>query len=109
MAFLNVKTSYAEYKECWLRIGRYCADDSMAIEIWNREDGPIARVTTCLCDHSLAEDEAYVDTNNCPWAVELLEENGFAERTGRARKSGYCEYPAMKFDRSKMVEFEEER
>ena len=38
MAFLNVKTSYSEYKECWLRIGRYCADDSMAIEIWNRED-----------------------------------------------------------------------
>lgn len=71
-------------------------------------DGPIARVTTCLCDHSLAEDEAYVDTNNCPWAVALLEENGFAERTGRTRRSGYCEYPAMKFDRSKMAEFEEE-
>ena len=63
---------------------------------------------TCLCDHSLAEDEAYVDTNNCPWAVALLEENGFAERTGRTRRSGYCEYPAMKFDRSKMAEFEEE-
>ena len=38
-----------------------------------------------------------------------LEENGFAERTGRTRRSGYCEYPAMKFDRSKMAEFEEER
>lgn len=63
---------------------------------------------SCLCDHSLAEDEAYVDTNNCPWAVALLEENGFAERTGRTRRSGYCKYPAMKFDRSKMAEFEEE-
>ena len=80
----------------------------VAVEIYNRWDGPIARVTTCLCDHSLAEDEAYVDTNNCPWAVALLEENGFAERTGRTRRSGYCEYPAMKFDRSKMAEFEEE-
>ena len=29
-------------------------------------------------------------------------------RTGRTRRSGYCEYPAMKFDRSKMAEFEEE-
>lgn len=82
---------------------------SVAVEIYNRWDGPIARVTTCLCDRSLAEDEAYVDTNNCPWAVELLEENGFAERTGRTRRSGYCEYPAMKFDRSKMAEFEEKR
>ena len=95
MASLNVKTEYVE-------------DNSVAVEIYNRWDGPIARVTTCLCDHSLAEDEAYVDTNNCPWAVALLEENGFAERTGRTRRSGYCEYPAMKFDRSKMAEFEEE-
>lgn len=84
-------------------------DNSVAVEIYNRWCGPIARVTTCLCDCSLAEDEAYVDTNNCPWAVALLEENGFAERTGRTRRSGYCEYPAMKFDRSKMAEFEEER
>ena len=88
--------------------GTSVEDNSVAVEIYNRWDGPIARVTTCLCDHSLAEDEAYVDTNNCPWAVALLEENGFAERTGRTRRSGYCEYPAMKFDRSKMAEFEEE-
>lgn len=108
MTSLNVKTEYSEYKDCKLRVGKYVEDNSVAVEIYNRWDGPIARVTTCLCDHSLAEDEAYVDTNNCPWAVALLEENGFAERTGRTRRSGYCEYPAMKFDRSKMAEFEEE-
>ena len=108
MTSLNVKTEYSEYKDCKLRVGKYVEDNSAAVEIYNRWDGPIARVTTCLCDHSLAEDEAYVDTNNCPWAVALLEENGFAERTGRTRRSGYCEYPAMKFDRSKMAEFEEE-
>ena len=39
---------------------------------------------------------------------QLSQEMG-AERTGRTRRSGYCEYPAMKFDRSKMAEFEEER
>ena len=108
MTSLNVKTEYSEYKDYKLRVGKYVEDNSVAVEIYNRWDGPIARVTTCLCDHSLAEDEAYVDTNNCPWAVALLEENGFAERTGRTRRSGYCEYPAMKFDRSKMAEFEEE-
>ena len=108
MASLNVKTEYSEYKDCKLRVGKYVEDNSVAVEIYNSWDGPIARVTTCLCDHSLAEDEAYVDTNNCPWAAALLEENGFAERTGRTRRSGYCEYPAMKFDRSKIAEFEEE-
>lgn len=74
MASLNVKTEYSEYKDCKLRVGKYVEDNSVAVEIYNRWDGPIARVTTCLCDHSLAEDEAYVDTTNCPWAVELLEE-----------------------------------
>ena len=74
MASLNVKTEYSEYKDCKLRVGKYVEDNSVAVEIYNRWDGPIARVTTCLCDHSLAEDEAYVDTNNCPWAVALLEE-----------------------------------
>ena len=108
MASFDVKTEYSEYKDCKLRVSKYVEDNSVAVEIYNRWDGPIARVTTCLCDHSLAEDEAYVDINNCPWAVALLEENGFAERTGRTRRSGYCEYPAMKFDRSKMAEFEEE-
>lgn len=74
MASLNVKTEYSEYKDCKLRAGKYVEDNSVAVEIYNRWDGPIARVTTCLCDHSLSEDEAYVDTNNCPWAVALLEE-----------------------------------
>ena len=109
MTGFNVKTEYSKYQDCKLRIGRYVEDNSLAVEIWSRFDGAIAEVTICLCDHSLAEDEAYIDINNCPWAVELLEENGFAERVGRTRISGYCEYPAMKFDRGKMAEFEEER
>lgn len=53
-----------------------------------------------------AENEAYVDTNNCPWVVNFLETKGLAKSTGRMRRSGYCTYPAMKFDREKMEEFE---
>lgn len=56
--------------------------------------------------HTLAENEAYVDTNNCPWVVNFLETKGLAKSTGRMRRSGYCTYPAMKFDREKMEEFE---
>lgn len=67
MASLNVKTEYSEYKDCKLRVGKYVEDNSVAVEIYNRWDGPIARVTTCLCDHSLAEDEAYVDTKPYTW------------------------------------------
>lgn len=59
MASLNVKTEYSEYKDCKLRVGKYVEDNSVAVEIYNRWDGPIARVTTCLCDHSLAEDTSW--------------------------------------------------
>ena len=69
----------------------------------------LVRVTTCLCDHSLAEDEAYVDTNNCPLGGGTAGRKRICRENWAYRRSGYCEYPAMKFDRSKMAEFEEER
>lgn len=108
MGFLNVKTNYSVYKNCMLRLGRYMLDESLAVEIYNRQDGEIARLTTCLCDPTLPEDVAYVDTNNCPWAVTFLEENGLAEKTGKTKRSGYCVYPAMRFNREKIAQFEEE-
>lgn len=108
MAALKVETSYAVYENCTLRVAEYQADGSMAVEIFSRQEGPVARLTVCLCDPTLTKDEAYVDTNNCPWAVAFLEENGLAERTGKMRASGYCIYPAMKFNREIMAQFEEE-
>lgn len=87
MKTLDVKTNYRTYKECFLRVERYWHDGSISLTIWNQNDGCVARVTTCLVDHSLREDEAYVDANNCPWAVAFLEKNGFAKRTGKKRRS----------------------
>ena len=45
MALLEVRTEWAVYKDCFLQVARYQADNSRAIEIWNNEDGPIARLT----------------------------------------------------------------
>ena len=81
-------------------------DGSIAVEIFSRREGPVARITVCLCDSALAENEAYVDTNNCPWVVDFLEAKGLAKSTGRTRRSGYCIYPAMEFDREKIAKFE---
>lgn len=53
MGFLNVKTNYSTYKNCMLRLGRYMTDGSLAVEIYNRQDGEIARLTTCLCDPTI--------------------------------------------------------
>lgn len=65
MALLEVKTEWAVYKDCFLQVARYQADNSRAIEIWNNEDGPIARITVCITGSGLAEDETVIDTNNC--------------------------------------------
>lgn len=43
MALLEVRTEWAVYKNCFLQVAKYQADNSRAIEIWNEEDGPIAR------------------------------------------------------------------
>lgn len=48
MALLEVRTEWAVYKNCFLQVAKYQADNSRAIEIWNEEDGPIARITVCI-------------------------------------------------------------
>ena len=56
MAVLEVKTSWKTYENCFLMVGKYKADNSTAIEIWNRYDGAIARITVCIPGSNLAED-----------------------------------------------------
>lgn len=68
------------------------------IEIWNNEEGPIARITVYIAGSGLAEDETVIDTNNCPWAMELIKQHGFGQATGRMVRSGYCTYPVVKLD-----------
>ena len=105
MASLEVKTEWAVYKDCFLQVARYQADNSRAIEIWNNEDGPIARITVCITGSGLAEDETVIDTNNCPWAMEFIKQHGFGQATGRMVKSGYCTYPVVKLDIEKIGEY----
>ena len=62
---------------------------------------PFATLTVNL-GMKLGENEAFVDTNNCPWAEEFIEKYGLGEPTGELGFSGYCVYPAYKFDLSKI-------
>ena len=45
MALLEVKTRYATYTDCTLRVGQYQMDGSIAVEIISRREGPVARIT----------------------------------------------------------------
>ena len=40
---------------------------------------------------------AYIDTNNCYFAQQLLEQ-GIAKDTGLKKHSGFCEYPLWVFE-----------
>lgn len=40
----------------------------------------------------------FVDINNYPWIDEWLIENSIAEPIGKIAKSGFCIYPAFKFN-----------
>lgn len=88
MALLEVKTEWAVYKDCFLQVARYQADNSRAIEIWNNEDGPIARITVCIAGSGLA-----------------IKQHGFGQATGRMVRSGYCTYPVVKLDIEKIGEY----
>lgn len=103
---MTLRTTFGVYEGVYLQVGKYQADDSMAIQAWNQQDGPIATLTVCLCDRSLEEGEAYIDTNNCPWAVDFIEQEKLGKRTGRTGRSGYCTYPVVKFDMKKVKEKE---
>ena len=101
----DIKTRYGNYKVNFLTTDRYVADNVLAIMAWGYY-GPIATITVCLDDDRLEPNQSYVDTNNCPWAPEWIEENGLGRNTGKKARSGYCTYPLYEFD---MLRIQKER
>ena len=57
---------------------------------------PFATLTVSFGEFIGFKDCAYIDTNNCTFAPQLLT-MGIAEDTGFTKRSGYCEYPLWHF------------
>ena len=51
-----------------------------------------------------SDKKAFVDTNNCPWVKEFLEDNHIAKFTGWSAPSGFCDYPLYEFDKDAVFE-----
>ena len=64
------------------------------------DEGCFADITVCLPNKSfeLDNDMAFIDVNNCPWAIEFLENNNIAVFTGVYVHSGFVQYPLYKFN-----------
>jgi len=95
---MMIETKYRTYENVFLRVEHYIADSSLCILLYNRDYAAIAKLTTCLDDKSLNDNEAYIDTNNCPWAIDFINKYKLGELTGKKRVSGYCTYPVARFD-----------
>lgn len=82
---------------------RYTFYNSLAVVMETVNEEPFATITVNLPDSKgLKENLAFIDTNNCPWAVDFLTENKIAIDTGVRASSGYCTYPLFEFDMSKL-------
>lgn len=73
----------------------------LAVELYqfDKESGelePYACLTTSFGEFIGIKNSAYIDTNNCPFAEQLLTQ-GIAEPTGLSKTSGFCQYPLWVF------------
>ena len=96
-----------------VKFTKYTSNNTLAVQLicakapWS----PFATITVNLQGNPYGmetrQDEtrfAYVDTNNCPWVLEFLEDNHIAEPTGIYAPSGYCVYPLYEFHQDSIWE-----
>ena len=68
---------------------------------------PFSMLTKSFGEFIGIKNAAYIDTNNCPYANQLLEK-GIATATPIKKASGRCEYPLWIFNKEFLLEHGEE-
>lgn len=92
------------YHDCWFVSATYAVDNESLAVLVESSDGAIGTATVYLGE--VPKDYAYIDVNNFPEIVEVIERLGVAEHTGIFTKSGFVVYPLYKFNREKLSEYE---
>lgn len=86
-------------------VNRYENNDSLAILLFGEDDELFCDMTVNITGSGTSGSNcAFVDTNNNPWIIEFILDNGLGKPTGRYGMSGYCTYPEYEFDLSRMNE-----
>ena len=88
----------------WVR-SKYDYGQTLAVMANNNDGSPYGVATVYLEGQSekLPKDCAFVNDNNWPDIVKVLTEDGVAEELDEVCGfSGFCTYPAMKFDLKKI-------
>lgn len=83
---------------------KYSSNERLAIELITQDGEPWSTLTVNLPGTSdlLDDDCAYIDTNNCSGAIDYIKKNKLGEVLPIVGYSGYCTYPCVKFDLSKL-------
>lgn len=86
---MKVLTNRGTFNDVYVNFGRYEADGSLYVELWDTLQGPVAVLSKCFGDSNLKANETYLNENSYPWAAQFLEENKIAvidrSRTKRDR------------------------
>jgi len=98
METLDLRTQWGSTEKVQLEISSYLNNGAMYIGLITAGEfpEPYGNMTVNL-DTKAPDYCGYVDTNNMPELVKLIEENGIGEATGLTRHSGFCEYPLYLF------------
>ena len=97
----TLKTDYGTYDVEVFRTSYY-NNDSLAVFLQTVEGEPFCNLTVNLSDGVAGEEYQYVDTNNCPWALDFIKSNNLGTPTGIVGYSGFCQYPLVKFNIDKI-------
>lgn len=90
-------SSYGEIYDVKIQKLQYQNNGNLAIRLIDTSDSSVFATLTKNFDRKLPRNQAYVDTNNCPWAADFIRKNNLGVLTGEYKRSGYCAYPLYQF------------
>ena len=97
---MQLTNSYGETYKVDVLHEHYTTNGNLALVVMYKS-GDLAGeddVITVNFEEKLPDDQAYLDTNNCPWALSFIRENRLGKFAGYVGLSGYCEYPLYEFN-----------
>lgn len=100
MKTYKLNTMWGTTENITMTVRQYDKPQNLAIQLWC-DDGPYATMTVNL-GKKLADDMAYVDTNNFPEAESFIKKHRLGKPTGKYGYSGFCAYPLYQFDLKKL-------
>ena len=97
-----VKTTFTRYDTVTIEMQQYEVTDSVCIRLVSWDAGypeVFATITKCFPNAEIpSANYAYVDVNNCPWAMDFINEFNLGRDTGIKKDTLWCVYPLVDFN-----------